>query len=268
MLTQVIAQCAAAACATMSPQSAPTTVDMPAPIEIVASLDEANEEDPPASTRLGDVEVASVTDAVVEEETTVEAASAEDTVTTAEVPSTEETTIEMVSAPVVQPLDVEADIAALTTTPPVAVVTPSADDEEINCLALNIYHEARGEPERGRYAVAWVTVNRMQSAQFPDTVCEVVYQKSQNRRTLRWVAQFSWTLQNPAPPRGASWEDAQRIARTVYAQRNNRGGTQRLSSGVMYYHATSGVSQQNLNWFQRALNRVVTIGDHIFYRER
>ena len=32
---------------------------------------------------------------------------------------------------------------------------------ERECLALNIYHEARGEPIVGQEAVAYVTINRM-----------------------------------------------------------------------------------------------------------
>lgn len=55
------------------------------------------------------------------------------------------------------------------------------------CLALNIYHEARGEPLDGRIAVAQVTMNRVESKRYPNTVCEVVYQKSQ----------FSWTAGDP-----------------------------------------------------------------------
>ncbi|HIE75488.1 MAG TPA: cell wall hydrolase, partial [Gammaproteobacteria bacterium] len=54
---------------------------------------------------------------------------------------------------------------------------------EVGCLALNIYHEARGESHDGQVAVAAVTLNRMQSASYPDTVCGVVWQPHQ----------FSWT---------------------------------------------------------------------------
>ena len=49
-------------------------------------------------------------------------------------------------------------------------------EEELHCLALNIYHEARGEPELGKFAVANVTMNRVNDARFPKTVCDVVRQ--------------------------------------------------------------------------------------------
>lgn len=54
---------------------------------------------------------------------------------------------------------------------------------ELDCLAKVIYHEARGETYEGKIAVAWVVMNRLTSNRFGDTICNVVYQKSQ----------FSWT---------------------------------------------------------------------------
>ena len=256
MLSGALECVAAALCSSMTPQPAQpetTNIDTVTASAETPSTSEVDptEEDPPASTSTDATEV-EVIDQIAPAPVSIEEA-------------TPVAPIVMVSNEVVQPLDISADIAAIATELP--TVTPSADDREVECLALNIYHEARGEPTRGRYAVAWVTVNRMQNASFPDTVCEVVYQKAQNRRGT-WIAQFSWTLQGPAEPRGSSWDDAQRIASEVYAQRNARSGTQRIDRRIMYYHATSGVSQRHLNWFQRALNRVVTIGDHIFYRER
>lgn len=59
----------------------------------------------------------------------------------------------------------------------------TADLTETECLALNIYHEARGETVLGRQLVAQVTMNRVEHSGFPDTVCGVVRQRRQ----------FSWT---------------------------------------------------------------------------
>lgn len=42
------------------------------------------------------------------------------------------------------------------------------------CVTLAIYHEARGEPERGQRAVAEVIINRVESPYWPSTPCEVV----------------------------------------------------------------------------------------------
>lgn len=54
---------------------------------------------------------------------------------------------------------------------------------DANCLALNVYFEARGESMLAQKAVAWVTLNRVAHKDYPDTVCEVVWQDGQ----------FSWT---------------------------------------------------------------------------
>ena len=55
-------------------------------------------------------------------------------------------------------------------------------ERELECLVTNIYHEARGEDDLGQAAVAWVTLNRVRSPHYPDTICGVVLQPDQ----------FSW----------------------------------------------------------------------------
>ena len=55
--------------------------------------------------------------------------------------------------------------------------------QELGCMALNLYHEGRGEGRKGQLAIAAVTMNRIKSKDYPDTICEVVWQRKQ----------FSWT---------------------------------------------------------------------------
>lgn len=47
------------------------------------------------------------------------------------------------------------------------------------CMTLVIYHEARGEVEMGRIAVAAITMNRTKETEKPSTVCKVVYDSNQ-----------------------------------------------------------------------------------------
>lgn len=42
------------------------------------------------------------------------------------------------------------------------------------CLTSNIYHEARGEPLKGRQLVAFVTLHRTKAKGYPKSVCGVV----------------------------------------------------------------------------------------------
>lgn len=65
-------------------------------------------------------------------------------------------------------------------------------DPEIWCLAEAVYFEAKGEPLSGKIAVAQVVLNRVNSPQFPNTVCGVVYQPSNNPERPA-ACQFSFT---------------------------------------------------------------------------
>ena len=47
---------------------------------------------------------------------------------------------------------------------------------ETQCLAENIYHEAKNQGTAGWSGVASVTLNRIKDSRFPNTVCEVVKQ--------------------------------------------------------------------------------------------
>jgi spore germination cell wall hydrolase CwlJ-like protein len=119
----------------------------------------------------------------------------------------------------------------------------------IDCLARNVYYEARGETLAGQYAVAEVTMNRKAHPRFPNTVCEVVYQKEA----------FSWTSLGPLdPPVGEPWQRALRIADEMYHQRRPA-----KMPGVLHFHAT----YVQPDWSRdRQRVRVARIGKHVFYR--
>src|SRR5438128_3895475 len=93
----------------------------------------------------------------------------------------------------------------------------------VDCLARNVYYEARGESLAGQYAVAEVTLNRKASLGYPKTVCEVVYQKGA----------FSWTGEKVYEPGGPEWQRAQKVAEEVYYRRRAAA-----LPGVLHYHAT------------------------------
>lgn len=122
--------------------------------------------------------------------------------------------------------------------------------EEIGCLALNIYHEARGESVLGQIAVAQVVMNRVDNSYWPDTVCDVVYQPHQ----------FSWTQDHLSDetPDDEAWGRALSIANTVYNQEEDDP-----SNGAVFYHAT----YINTPSFGRHHSTTVSaeIGIHIFY---
>ena len=64
--------------------------------------------------------------------------------------------------------------------------------DDLQCLAENIYFEARGEPLAGQYAVPEVTLNRTRAHNFPRTICKVVHETRWDASRHRHVADFSW----------------------------------------------------------------------------
>jgi N-acetylmuramoyl-L-alanine amidase len=117
----------------------------------------------------------------------------------------------------------------------------------LTCLALNLYHEARGEGVEGMLAVGTVTLNRTAHPDWPDDVCEVVYQPDQ----------FSWTRAGEPPvaePDG--WGLAVALAEDMIAG----GADSVLDERALFYHATT-VSP---GWAQ-SMALLGRIGDHLFY---
>ena len=128
---------------------------------------------------------------------------------------------------------------------------------DLHCLAENIYHEARGEPFKGQMAVAEVTLNRVASPYFPDTICEVVHEARWDPIRRRMVGAFSWTeIENQRTPRGAAWREAKAAAEAVYDREYSP-----VVPGALYYHAT----YIKPKW-ARQKRTVATIGNHVFYR--
>ena len=127
---------------------------------------------------------------------------------------------------------------------------------DLECLAENVYFEARGEPLEGQYAVAEVTLNRTRSANFPHTVCGVVHQTRWDPSRRRFVADFSWTeLGALSPQDGPDWKQAMAVASAAYEDQHEP-----LVPGALFYHATS----VHPAW-SRTRKAVATIGKHIFY---
>lgn len=147
---------------------------------------------------------------------------------------------------VVQPLDGDdADYATLAAA--VAAQPLAIDDDELNCLAIGVYYESKGEPLEGQLAVAEVILNRSESGRFPRSVCGVLKQRGQ----------FSFVRggQLPQPSEGSrAWKTALAVAKVA------RGDMwDSRVSNALYFHAR----YVSPGW-RRA--RVGSVGNHIFYR--
>ncbi len=128
--------------------------------------------------------------------------------------------------------------------------------KDITCLALNVYHEARGEPKAGQYAVARVTLNRAKSKHYPNDICDVVFQKNWDKRRQRYVSAFSWTELDSRPSKKSkTWQQAWDIAESAYTGTDNS-----KTREALFYHA----NYIRPSW-SRNKKPVARIGKHIFY---
>ena len=125
------------------------------------------------------------------------------------------------------------------------------------CLALNIYHEGRGEPWQGQVAIAQVTIRR---AEFKaENICKVVYAPQQ----------FSWVDQKPPKPnyRSADWQYSLAIAKyadlwMVY------GIGEDYSKGASHYHARYWKGKLLKPYWIKDMKKTVEWGNHLFYLEK
>lgn len=114
------------------------------------------------------------------------------------------------------------------------------------CLALTVYHEARGEPVLGQIAVIQVVQNRVKSNKFPNDICSVITQPGQ----------FAWVLDNipNEPKQPGDWAYSVLLAH-VYMEHKAKD----ITHNALFYHALP----DNHPHKGKAL---LKIGNHIFWR--
>ena len=124
-------------------------------------------------------------------------------------------------------------------------------DQEANCIATAVYHEARGETLEGQLAVARVIMNRAASGKYPASWCGTVKQPWQFSFVNPRTGAMPYTDTDCA-----SWRKAVAITRIAVAN-----AVPSLDTDVLWYHATYVAP----SWGRR-LTQASKIGTHIFYR--
>lgn len=136
--------------------------------------------------------------------------------------------------------------------------------KQIECLARNVYFEARGEPYAGQQAVAWVTMNRVVDSNFDKSICDIVSQKSAG------VCQFSWYCSDDLRlkvinKKSRGYRDIWNLSKIVYfnyfairvSTENPIYWNPYMDPGVLFFHHVS---------IQDKRKPAVTIGNHSFYK--
>ena len=130
------------------------------------------------------------------------------------------------------------------------------------CMALNIYHEARGEPLAGQIGVAHSVLNRMADSRYPDTACEVIKQAKYHGwdmvNPIRHQCQYSWFCDGLSdnPQDGKAMLEA-----TILAQHVLAGKSIDITEGATHYHA----DYVHPYWADE-MTTTVKLGSHIYYR--
>lgn len=123
----------------------------------------------------------------------------------------------------------------------------SLTGRELQCLARNIYYEARGEPILGWIAVINVTINRSQNNN--TTICS----------TVNAPGQFSWTSRPQRLPGGEIW---QRVQIMAWLAIHYPELVIDITNGSTYFHSCRCTPAVH-----RRFQFVRSIGNHRFYRD-
>lgn len=139
-----------------------------------------------------------------------------------------------------------AIVLMFATVVPVNATQAGYSNKELDCMARNLYHEARGESERGMIMVAEVTINRTEHNGFPSTICGVVYAPNA----------FQWTKKSTKIKDKKQFEKAKRVAAKVLSGEAALTGTDAL-----YFKAKGYKSA-----FHSRRKHLGTVGNHEFYK--
>lgn len=141
-------------------------------------------------------------------------------------------------------------------------------EDELNCLADNIYWEARNQSVKGMMAVALVTANRVYDDRFPHSYCEVVKQGPTKPSwkdievevPIRHRCHFSWYCDGKSDEIPYYDNDVRSLAYSI-AFKVYHNQFQDFTGGATHYHADYVTPE----W---AVTKTMTvrIENHIFYR--
>ncbi|AWB43608.1 cell wall hydrolase [Paenibacillus sp. CAA11] len=127
-----------------------------------------------------------------------------------------------------------------------ATWTYAVSKEELLLLQKIVMAEAEGEPYEGKVAVANVVLNRLRSANYPDSIKEVIYQKYQ----------FS-------PVRNGRMSRVKPNKDTIRAVTEALYGRKEVSDDTYYFLSLKLASDLTVHHHQK---KTKTIGNHTFYK--
>jgi len=162
----------------------------------------------------------------------------------------------------------EAIIAGVLMLMPATAEASTWKEQSIECLALNMYHEARDQGIAGKLAVSAVVLNRVGDKRFPNTICEVIKQgptveswkKNGKIIPVRHKCQFSWYCDGKSdkPKDKKEYKKTLDLSKMIM---DNAVQVIDITEGALFYHA----DYVTPSW-ARIKQKTTEIGDHIFYK--
>ena len=134
------------------------------------------------------------------------------------------------------------------------VAVLSLSTKEIEILERIVEAEATGEDIKGKILVANVIINRVNDSSFPDTVEEVVFQKTGG------TYQFSPISDKRYYSVKISDETKEAVRRVLHGED--------YSQGALYFSARKRASAANMKWFDSKLKRLFQYGGHEFFTHK
>lgn len=125
------------------------------------------------------------------------------------------------------------------------------DEENYEILLRIVESEAGGEDEDGKLLVANVVLNRVNNDKFPDTVQDVVFQRSGG------VTQFSPVSSGKIWKVEISEETIQAVERAIYGED--------ISQGALYFASRQYANSTKMKWFDNNLTFLFKHGRHEFF---
>lgn len=132
------------------------------------------------------------------------------------------------------------------TTQGMAKSNENLSQKDVECMAMNLYQEARGEGVDGMLMVAEVVLNRMEDGRFPKTVCGVIYAKG----AFQWTSKKHKKVAEPE-----KYKVALHVAEEVLSGQADLVGTDAL-----FFKASGSKSK-----FHSGRTFLGRYGNHDFY---
>ena len=153
---------------------------------------------------------------------------------------------------------------------PIPVEDPFFKNNEITCLAKNMYFEARSEGIAGVVATTQVVYNRVNSEEYPNTICEVIEQAKISQwwlkekgiiKPIKNKCQFSWFCDgySDEPKDDKTYSELFELAEQFV--NGEHEDMIDITGGALWYHA----DYVHPRWANH-LEVTTKVGRHIFYK--